>query len=279
MMPSLRISPTLAAGVMIAILLQFAVLPCCAGEALVVGGTGAALGAVDAVGSAHAASPGGQAVRVLPSLGSSGGIRALSEKVIDIAVIARHLTSTEAQGGMREGACLRTPYALVTSHPQPPSLTAADIHRLYREPTPTWPDGMKVKLVLRPDTETANHLLTVMAPGIDPVLAIARQRADVPKAVTDQDNADFAEGTAGSLAAMGMAQLKSERRALRPVALDGIAPSAAALASGAYKVGLDLCLIVGAAPSPTTTAFIAFLRSASGNLVLRDNEAFVLDTP
>ncbi len=108
-----------------------------AAQAVRAGGTGAALGVVEAVAAAYAASPGGQAIRVLPSLGSSGGLRALDAKAIDLALIARRLTPAETQAGLREAACLRTPYALVTSHhAPPPSLSQDDILRLYRDAAP-----------------------------------------------------------------------------------------------------------------------------------------------
>ena len=49
-----------------------------------IGGTGAALGVMSRLAAAFAEQEPGVAVEVLPSLGSSGGIRALGEGAIDI---------------------------------------------------------------------------------------------------------------------------------------------------------------------------------------------------
>ena len=50
----------------------------------------------------------------------------------------------------------------------------------------------------------------------------ARQRPEIPVAATDQDNADLAERTPGSLVGMSLTQLLLEKRDLRTVAIDGL---------------------------------------------------------
>jgi len=56
---------------------------------LLIGGTGAALGTIQAIAKAYQKENSVSTIKVLPSLGSGGGIRALSNNKIDIAIIGR----------------------------------------------------------------------------------------------------------------------------------------------------------------------------------------------
>lgn len=249
------------------------------GEPLRIGGTGAGLELMDRLGSAY--SDGGAAPRakILPSLGSGGGLKALSAGAVDIALISHRLGAAEAATGLGEAMCLRTPFVLATPVPRPPALTGADLVRIYSDPAAHWPDGSRIKLILRPEGEGDSQVLARSIPGLGDALAAARRRSEIPTAVTDQDNGDLAERTNGSLTAMSLAQLIAERRALSPIALDGVVPTAAALAAGDYKLRLDLCLVVRESMSPAVARFVAFLRSDRGRSLLRDNGAVPLEVP
>lgn len=248
-------------------------------EPVRVGGTGAALELMDRVSVAYSAISTAPRAKILPSLGSSGGLRALAAGAVDIALIARRITPDETHAGMSEAACLRTPFVLATPVPQAPAMTSADLVRIYGEPLALWPDGSRIKLILRPEGGSGNHLLTTLIPGMEEAMTAARRRSEIPLAMTDQDNAELAERTNGSLTAMGLAQLISERRALHPIALDGVPPTAETLAAGAYKARMELCLIVGPAMTPAVAGFVAFLRSERGRAVLGANGALPLDAP
>jgi phosphate transport system substrate-binding protein len=64
------------------------------GAVVRVGGTGIALAALQQVGASLTAAEPGIRVDVLPSMGTPGGIKALVEGAIDVAVVARALMST-----------------------------------------------------------------------------------------------------------------------------------------------------------------------------------------
>jgi len=102
----------------VAVVLALCPFPGTAGAAealLRIGGTGAAVAVMTRLGAAFAAYQPDLAVEVLPSLGSSGGIRALAGGAIDIAVSARALKPEEEAQGLQAVALLRTPFVFVTS--------------------------------------------------------------------------------------------------------------------------------------------------------------------
>jgi ABC-type phosphate transport system substrate-binding protein len=78
-----------------------------AADTLRLGGTGAAIGMLQQVGTEFTAITGVK-VEVIPSLGSTGAVRALGDGWLDIAVPARPLKPDEAAAGLRQVEVLRT---------------------------------------------------------------------------------------------------------------------------------------------------------------------------
>jgi phosphate transport system substrate-binding protein len=215
-------------------------------------------------------------LKVIPSLGSSGGLRALTDGVLDVAVSGRLLTEQERAAGLRTVLSIRTPFVLVTSHPQPNGLRSSEIADIFKSLRPTWEDGSSIRLILRPRSDSDTAALGGMFPGMAAAIEIARQRPDIPLAATDQDNADLAERMAGSLSASTLTQIISERRALRVVKIDGIDPSLAAFESGSYPYAKTLDFTMSSRPSPHAETFIAFLRSSAGQAVLRSKGSILI---
>ena len=86
------------------------------GAVVRVGGTGIALAALQQVGASLTATEPGIRVDVLPSMGTPGGIKALVEGAIDVAVVARALKPEEKAKGVAEAACLTTALVFASSH-------------------------------------------------------------------------------------------------------------------------------------------------------------------
>jgi phosphate transport system substrate-binding protein len=240
-----------------------------AAETLRVGGTGTAAGIVQQVGTEFTAGSGIK-IGFIPSLGSSGAIRALADGKLDIAVAARPLKADESAAGLREAAVLQTPYVLVTSHQSPNGLKTADLPKVFSEQKPIWGDGTPMRIILRPRTETDSALLASLSPGMDKAIEALRQHPEVPIAATDQDNASLAERTPGSLTGTTLAQIKTEHRDLRVVPFGDLKPSLAALESGDFPFAKKLYFVVRTNAAPGVQRFMDFLRSPQGIKALRD---------
>ncbi len=245
---------------------------------LKIGGSGAALGAMSALGHAYAREQSGFAVDIAPSLGSSGGIRAVLEGAMDIGVSARPLTGAEAASGARAVACFSTPFVFVTSNFNVDAVALKDLPRLFSDPSATWPDGEMVSVILRPKVDTSSFLLVEKVPGMALALEVARLRPDVPIAATDQENLRMAQSMAGSLAAATLTQYLTERPALRLIALDGVLPEAAKAGSDSYRLAAQICLIARATLTPVARRFIDFVRSSAAESERSDAGLRLLDT-
>lgn len=240
-----------------------------AAEALQLGGTGSAIGMLRQVGAEFSAATGVK-IDVIPSLGTTGAIRALKDGVLDIAVAARPLTADEAATGLHQVDVVRTPYVMATSLQKPNGLKSADLPAIFTADKPTWADGTPIRIILRPRSETDTALLGELFNGLDAAIESARRRSEVPTAATDQDNVALAERTPGSLIGTTVSQLTTEHGKLHIVPLDGVDPTLANFESGAYRYAKKLYFILSSKGPPAAQQFIAFLHSPAGTKALRE---------
>ncbi|MFC7739381.1 PstS family phosphate ABC transporter substrate-binding protein [Roseomonas sp. GCM10028921] len=261
----------LSAG--IAVLLSLWTSPAAAADVLRVGGTGGATALLAHLGKPFTRQT-GITVEVIPSLGSSGGIAATADGVLDLAVSGRPLSAAEQGRGLVQAAALRTPYVLATSHGAPPALTEQEVVGAYAAEKASWPDGSPIRLVLRPRAESDNQVLASLFPGMAAALNQARQRSDLPIAATDQDNADAAERLRGSLIGTTYTQVVMEERNLRLIPIGGVAPSIEAFESGAYRHTKIFHVVHPQQSSPAAVRFVQFLRSDEGVRALREAGCF-----
>jgi phosphate transport system substrate-binding protein len=218
-------------------------------------------------------------LEVIPSLGSNGGLRALSENVLDIAVAGRLLNADEIKQGMRIVAAIRTPFVLVTSHPNPNGLKSTEIADIFKAQKATWADGSLIRIILRPKSDSDTPILGAMFPGMVPAIEAARARQDIAIAATDQDNADAAEHMKGSLAGSTLTQIKTEQRNLRLITIDGVAPSLAGLENDTYPFGKTIYFVLPPKNNPAADRFIALIQSSTGQALLRETGNVMVANP
>lgn len=257
----------LRAVVLGAIGVMVALSPALAGT-LKVGGTGAVTALLNQMAPAFTADA-GVALEVIPGLGTSGGNNAVADGKLDIAFSGRKLRDKETARGLKVAATLRTPFGFVTSRPGPDNLKKGEIVPLLRIDRPLWPDGMPVLIHLRPADESDYIVLGELFPGMSETFQHLRKRRDLSVVATDQDNADMAERVKGSLTAATLTQILAEKRNLRFVSIDGVAPSLENYLNGSYPYGKPLYVIVPSAISPEARAFLAFLAKPEGVALLR----------
>ena len=208
-------------------------------------------------------------IELVPSLGTTGGLRALEDGLLDIAVSGRELKPEELARGLKIVAKLRTPFIFITSHPKPNGLRSAELADLYRRPNAAWSDGSPIRLVLRPRSDSDTLLLGATFPGMAGALEEARQRPELPTAATDQDNINLIERFPNSLATSTLTQVMTERSQVRIVALDGVEPTLENLESGKYPFAKPIYFVVPKNPKPAAERFIAALNNPAVQSVLR----------
>jgi phosphate transport system substrate-binding protein len=235
------------------------------------GGTGSALAAMNILAAAYGKSEPGPAIEILPSLGTSGGLRALQAGAIQIALSTRPLTEAERANGLRDLPYARTPLAFATHQESGiDTISRDDLVRIYAGELTEWPGGIPVRLIRRPATEADWALLISLSPNMERAVQSALRRPGLMTAATDQDNALALESVRGSFGLIALGQALAERRNISLLTMDGTSPTPAAIASGQWPLTRSLYLVTMAAPPGEVSAFLDFVVSAEGRAILAE---------
>ena len=229
-------------------------------ETLVIGGTGAALGFMRKVGDAASQDDPSLKIQVLPSMGSTGGVRALTENVVSLALVGRSLSPSEVLSGISEAVCFHTPFVFVTSTTGVSDISRADLVSYYGGDRPTWRTGAPVRVILRPVSDAATPFLSELLPGMADAMARARTRKEIPVAASDQDNVELAMSIADSLTGASLVQLLADSAPLTKLSLDGAPPTVEHMTRGEYPRGYRICMVRGRTPSDGALRLIAWMR-------------------
>lgn len=241
-----------------------------------IGGTGASLGTMQLLAQAFAKIHPTVRINVLPSMGSSGGIKAVLAGAIQIAVSSRSLSEAEIKAGAIAVAYGRTPFVFATSAAgKANEVLSKDLVDFYGGKVDAWPDGSRLRLVLRPVGDSDSETIKTMSAAMREAKSLAEQRKGMLFTVTDQESAAAIEKIPGALGTSTLALILSERRGLKALALDGVAPSPATLANGSYPLAKELWIVTGPKPTAEVTAFVGFVLSPAGKDILRQNGHWV----
>jgi len=241
-------------------------------EVLKIGGTGTALGSMQLLAKAFEKSHPGMKVRViLPSLGTSGGIKAISKDIIGIALSTRLVKDDEQNLGLSSMEYAKTPFILATPKAvNISSLSSDEIVKIYRGETVAWPNGERIRLILRPATDTDTLLIKKISPEMSNAVDRALSRQGMLIAITDQDCADMIEKTPGGFSFSTLTQVLSEKRQLKIISFNGVTPSIKTLADGSYPLSKSLIMVTKKEPSSLVRKFIDFVRSKEGVEILEE---------
>ena len=239
-------------------------------EEIKIGGTGAALATMGLLADAYSRKHPEIKIRVLPSLGSGGGIKAVMTGAIQIAVSSRPLNEAELKAGAFAREYGRTPFVFATATTNKTAgLTTPELVSIFAGKTERWPDGKRIRLVLRPVGDSDSELIKNISPEMREAKSAAEQRQGMTFAVTDQDAADNIEKIAGAFGASTLAQIVSEKRPIKPLKLNNIEPSVKTLADGSYPLFKQFFIVTTRATQPEAQEFAAFIESAPGREILR----------
>ncbi|MEO5660131.1 MAG: substrate-binding domain-containing protein [Polaromonas sp.] len=234
-----------------------------------IGGTGGALASLQLLGEAFKKVQPTVSIVTVPSLGSSGGINAMLASAIDLAVSSRPLKEAERGQGATATDYARTPVVFATAARFGTSaITTGELVGIYAGEVTTWPDGRTLRLVLRPESESDTDIVKSLSPAMNQAVKSALARQGMIIASTDKVNADHLEKIHGAIGAITLSQIITEKRALLPLALNGVMPSLQTLDNGSYPYAKTFSLITTPKASLQARQFVAFVRSPEARQIL-----------
>ncbi|MEW5943268.1 MAG: substrate-binding domain-containing protein [Pseudomonadota bacterium] len=242
------------------------------GETIRISGSGAALATMQALGQEFKKSKPEVKITILPNLGSGGSIKAVLAGTLDIGISARPLKPEERAKGGVAMLYARTPLVFATAqNNQASGLTAHQLADIYAGRTTAWPDGSPIRLVLRPSEDSDTTAMMKMSAEMQAAVTAAASRKGLNIAMTDQEAADLLEKLPGALGSTTLALIISEKRGLKPLPINGMAPAANSGINKKYPYYKEYSLVTTANPSPLAAQFIAFIRSVAGRAILINN--------
>lgn len=238
-------------------------------ETVRIAGTGSALGNMRLLADAFHATGTSIQISVLPAIGSGGGIKAAIAGAAEIAVISRPVTAEEQARGASAMEYARTPLVFATWPGNPiDGVTLAELADMYAGTRAQWATRTPVRLVLRPAADVDTQIMAGLSPALRDAVALAGKRPGMIVADADSDAANLIERTEGSFGATALGLVLSERRNLKVLKLDGVAPSAKALADERYGLQKRLYLVTVPRSGPAAREFVAFVQSRTGRAIL-----------
>jgi phosphate transport system substrate-binding protein len=241
-------------------------------DTLRISGTGGAIGTIRILGEAFRKVHPDIQVDIVPGMGSSGAIKAVLAGRLDIGLCSRPATGEERAQGAVDTRYARTPFVFgVHRNVKRTGLTLASVVDIYAGKRSRWEDRGRVRLVLRPPTDSDISVLKKMSPEMNAAVEIALRREGMIVAQTDQDAADVIENTPGAFGSITLALVLSEKRSIRVLDLNGITPSVRAIVDGSYPYTKTFCMVTGKNPSAAVLRFLEFMRSPAATAILARN--------
>ncbi len=238
-------------------------------EEIKITGTGGGLSGIRLLADAFNRTYPDMRAKVLPIIGSTGGIRAVTAGKIDLAVSGRSLKNEERSAGAIEIPYAKTPFVFAAHKSVPVSqITLKDAVDIYEGKKTYWSDGTPLRLVLRHEGESDLMVLRGFSEDMFTAVGKALQREGMIVASTDVDNANILEKTFGAIGTTNLCLILSENRQIRVLTLGEVTPSVETLSGGSYPYAKTFFFVTGKTVAPGAGKFIDFVFSPEGVSIL-----------
>lgn len=206
---------------------------------------------------------------VVPPLGTDGALRALAAGKLDLAVAGRPPRADEAVALGRTVGLGRTALGFATRDGvRAPGLSAADVADIYAGRVMRWDDERPIRVILRAERESDTRIVRGISAATDAAMNIAHARKGLVVADNDLDAAHLLETVPGSFGPMSVSLARLRNSPVRFLPLDGVLPSAQAVADGRYPLAKEYFVVEPKAPGKAATRFAVFLKSAQAAAVM-----------
>lgn len=241
-----------------------------------IGGTGNALGTMQILAAAyHEANPDIK-ITVLPSIGSSGAIKAVPRGKIDIGLSSRPLKEAESATGVISVEYARTPTVIAVSNTLDyDSITIDQLVEIYTGRLAQWPNGELIRPIIRQPGDDNTKQLKQLSPALKSAVEFADTRTGLLFASTDQEAVDKIEKTPSSFGVTSLALILSEKRPIHAMKIDGVEPTPEACISGSYPLIKHFYFILPQTIPDHVTDFLEYVKSSVGKSILEENGNYV----
>lgn len=243
---------------------------------LVFAGTGSGLAVTRRLAQAFGRHHPGITITVPSSIGSTGGIRAVADGAITVALISRPVREPEKVLGLTVVPFARTAVAIAV-HPSvvDDDITFGDFVKIYEGKKTRWRDGHEIIVLTRQPDDAVTQELSQKVPGFEGAHAESQKARRWTMLFTDQDMNGTLAKTPFAIGFAALGTVTAERLAVKALSLNGVRPTYENVKSGRYPLHLTLSFAFAPPRLPEAArVFLDFVRSTKSHEILRA-EGFV----
>ncbi|MBK8260986.1 MAG: substrate-binding domain-containing protein [Nannocystis sp.] len=209
-------------------------------------------------------------VLVFESIGSTGGIAAARDRVIDLGLISRPLRPVEDELGLVVLPYARVAVAVaVNLGVADDELRAEELVEIYAGRRRTWRDGQPI-IVLQRERGDSGHLAVAAAvPGFEAANDEAYRAARWRVLYNDRAMHEALASTPGAIGLFDVSATQTQALALKLLRVDGVAPVEDSLQAARYPFTKQLAFVSPEAPVGLAAEFIDFVASSDGQAIIR----------
>lgn len=215
----------------------------------------------------------GVRIEVPPSIGSTSGIRAAADGAVAIGLVSRQLKESEKSLGLQVVPYARTPLVIgVNPSVAEKDITYGDIIDIYRGKKNRWQSGRNIVVLTREPGDSSIEVLARMVPGFAEVYAESQKANRWTTLMKDLEMNQSLAFTPEAIGFSDLGSLTVEEHRIKPLRVNGVAPTVKNLENGSYPLMKPLLLVFSRERIPAAAReFIAFVRSRDGARLLRAN--------
>lgn len=207
---------------------------------------------------------------VYESIGSSGGVMAVYDDVVDIGLVSRALRDREAALGVVTIPYARVPVVAAVNLAVPDvAITTRELVDIYAGRKTRWSDGSPIVVFQREPGDSGHLAVGQALPEFAAADADAYRERRWRVILHDRAMQEALTITPGAIGLIDSGVLSLERLPLRALKLDGIDASEASVQSRRYPFSKDLAFVAVEEPGGLAADFIRFSHSEDARRMMR----------
>ena len=239
-------------------------------EVVHLAGSGSNLPLTRALAEAFQAAHPGRHVVVFDSIGSTGGVHAAYDDVVDFGLVSRPLRDSELALDLVRVPYARVPVVVAVNLGVPDdSIALADLPDLYAGRRSRWSDGTPIVVIQREPGDSSHQAVEAVLPEFAAVNHAAYRDARWRVVDSDQAMQEALSITAGAVGLFDLGAIVLQRLPVKPLRIDDIAPSEASVQSRRYPFSKDLALVSVEPPVGAPAEFLRFIDGEQARSLMR----------
>jgi phosphate transport system substrate-binding protein len=199
------------------------------------------------------------------SIGTTGGIRAVRDGAIHVGLASRPLLDEEARLGLVATPYARVAVVVAANAGVPDSCTSREeLVGMFAGSRARWSDGSRIVVLQRERGDSSLLVMGKLVPGLlaENEAAYGENRWRV--LYTDVAMQEAIMATPGAVGIFDLGAIEAQRLSIKPLCVDGTAPSLESMLSGRYPFSKDLAFVTVGAPAGLAAELIRFVLSSAG---------------